>query len=207
MQPEIDRTASEIGALCDRVEAIARDPAAAGDGVASEVTGTFARLRMLHRRLGEGRAALGASVEEQRRGTEQCARDLEAAQAEAAYIRREIASTETLETIYQDIDLEPEAAFRADAPEELLKGADDSPHALMLARLRFEVHQRDMLAAARDKARARRDELRLAKRRRSERLEKTDTLLHSYIKSAALVGRSLGVAVPGPEAKADRAED
>ncbi|KAJ1848681.1 hypothetical protein H4S02_012658 [Coemansia sp. RSA 2611] len=205
----VDRAAAEIGALCDRVEALSGAIAGATgqphaqleaqqqQRLIDEVTGIFVRLRLLHRRLSEGKAAQAAAVDVLRRDADALALALENRQSEAAYIRREIAATQTQQTIYQHIELASEAEFFAQAPPELTRAAD-SPHALMLARLRFEIAQRDRLAAARDAARARRDELRAAKRRRIEWLERVDGRLQAYIKSARLLGLVLSAgAAPG----------
>ncbi|KAJ2764771.1 hypothetical protein IWQ57_005039 [Coemansia nantahalensis] len=198
----VDAVATEISALCDSVEGIAGSVIAAqGEQLAvssdseqqliNKVTSTFVRLRQLHRELGESKAALGATVASLKQDTDSLALRLENKQREVAYIQHEIESTDTLETIYQDIELVPEAEFMASAPDEFKKDID-SPHKLMLGRLRYEIKQRTVLMEAKDKARAQRDELRKTKRRRIERLEKMDGHLQSYIKSASLLDKMLG---------------
>ncbi|KAJ2807754.1 THO complex subunit 5 [Coemansia guatemalensis] len=197
----LDRVAAEISTLCDRVEEIAAagvraqneglvTNSGAEQRLATEVTGLFVRLRQLHRQLSEDKVAMVAAVDELKRGTDGLALELENKSREAAYIQREIASTETLETIYQSIDLIPEEEFLATAPESCREDVD-TPHKLMLARLRYEVMQRDMLMEEKARVRSKRDELRIAKRKRIERLEKIDGHLQGYIKSVTLLGRSL----------------
>ncbi|KAJ1735499.1 RNA methyltransferase tRNA(m5U54)methyltransferase [Coemansia biformis] len=201
----IDAAAAEIGALCDSVESIAGSVVAAQaeklvissdseQRLVNRVTSTFVRLRQLHRQLSEDKAALAASVDGLKQGTDSLALQLENKLREVAYIQREIESTNTLETIYQDIDLIPKEEFLAAAPDEYRTDID-TPHKLMLARLRYEIRQRDILVEARDRARAQRDELREAKRRRIERLEKVDGHLQSYVKSASLLGKTLSVGI------------
>ncbi|KAJ2077934.1 THO complex subunit 5 [Coemansia sp. RSA 988] len=199
----LDKIAGEISTLCDRVEEIAtagvvaqKEGLVTNSGteqrLANEVTGIFVRLRQLHRQLSEDKVAMVATVDELKRGTDDLALELENKGREAAYIQREIASTETLETIYQSIDLIPEEEFLTTAPESCREDVD-TPHKLMLARLRYEVMQRDILMEEKARAKAKRDELRLAKRKRIERLEKIDGHLQGYIKSVSLLGRSLTV--------------
>ncbi|KAJ2450110.1 hypothetical protein EV183_004497 [Coemansia sp. RSA 2336] len=198
----IDKTAAEISSLCDRIEQIATaaataqsDELQASGGIQQqqlilEVTSIFARLRILHRQLNQDKVELAASVDKLKRDTDGLALQLENRQREVQYIQSEINSTKTLETIYQDIDLVPEAEFLETAPHEF-QADIDTPHKLMLARLRYEIHQRNLLMGQAAKARARRDELRAAKRKRIERLEKIDGHLNGYIKSVKLLGRSL----------------
>ncbi|PIA18177.1 hypothetical protein COEREDRAFT_80092 [Coemansia reversa NRRL 1564] len=197
----LDRLAAEISTLCGRVEEIAAAGVLAqNDGLvtssgaeqllANEITALFVRLRQLYRQLSEDKVAVVAAVDELKRGTDDLALELENKDREAAYIQREIASTETLETIYQSIDLIPEEEFLATAPESC-RGDVDTPHKLMLARLRYEVMQRDMLMEDKARLKSKRDELRQAKRKRIERLEKIDGHLKGYIKSVSLLGRSL----------------
>ncbi|KAJ2849614.1 hypothetical protein IWW36_002511 [Coemansia brasiliensis] len=213
----IDKTAAEIGLLCNRIEQIATtaataqsDQLQASSGTQQqlilEVTSIFARLRILHRQLNEDKVELAASVDRLKRDTDGLALQLENRQREIQYIQGEIESTKTLETIYQDIDLIPEAEFLDIAPAEF-KSDIDTPHKLMLARLRYEIHQRDSLMNKAATARARRDELRAAKRKRIERLEKIDGHLHSYIKSVKLLGRSLGASRPHEESTAATGAD
>ncbi|KAI9474611.1 hypothetical protein LPJ78_004787 [Coemansia sp. RSA 989] len=207
------KTAAEIRLLCDRIEQIATvqlDELRANGGTRQqlvlEVTSIFARLRILHRQLNEDKAELAASVDRLKRDTDGLALQLENRQREVQYIEGEIESTKTLETIYQDIDLVPEAEFLETAPPEFQTDID-TPHKLMLARLRYEIHQRDLLMTEAARARARRDELRAAKRKRIERLEKIDGHLNGYIKSVKLLGRSLGASRAHEEAAADAAPE
>ncbi|KAJ2499351.1 hypothetical protein GGH96_003577 [Coemansia sp. RSA 1972] len=197
----IDKAASEISMLCNRIEEIATAIAtaqreqlqASSDAqqqLIGEVTGIFVRLRLLHRQLNEDKVDLTASVDKLKRDTDSLALELENKQREVRYIQGEIESTTTLETIYQDIELISIDEFMQSAPDEF-KSDIGTPHKLMLARLRYEVKQRDMLMEVKATAKARRDELRLAKRKRIERLEKIDGHLQGFIKSVKLLDRSL----------------
>ncbi|KAJ1997887.1 THO complex subunit 5 [Coemansia thaxteri] len=201
---QIGAISSEIEARCDIVERIAvaiasdaeKQQLPAGfdsqQDVLHAVTSTFVSLRMLNRQLHENRAALNASVAELKQKTDSLALELENKQSEVQYIQKEIDTTRRQETIYQTIDLISEQEFLEAAPEEF-KADIDTPHKLMLNRLRYEVKQRDMQIEVNAEARARRDELRQAKRKRIEKLEKMDGHLQSYIKTIAVLGRSLGI--------------
>ncbi|KAJ2818433.1 hypothetical protein IWW50_005821 [Coemansia erecta] len=212
----IDKAAAEISMLCNRIEEIAtsiataqKEQLQASDDVQQrliyEVTSIFVRLRLLHRKFNEDKVDLTASVDELKRDTDSLALELENKQREVGYIQREIESTSTLETIYQDIDLISEAEFLESAPEEFTSDID-TPHKLMLARLRYEISQRDSLMEVKAEAKTRRDRLRSAKRKRIERLETIDGHLQGYIKSVKLLGRSLGVNSSGAQDEATEDE-
>ncbi|KAJ2441326.1 THO complex subunit 5 [Coemansia sp. RSA 2424] len=196
--------ASRIEEHCDNVEQIAAaiangpdsQPLPAGldspQDILHTVTSTFVNLRVLNRQLHEDRATLNASVGDLKRKTDALALELENKQREVQYIQKEIDTTQRQETIYQTIDLISEQEFFETAPDEY-KQDIDTPHKLMLSRLRYEIKQRDLQIEANKEAKATRDKLRQVKRRRIEKLEKIDGHLQSYIKTMMLLGRSLGV--------------
>ncbi|KAJ2335950.1 THO complex subunit 5 [Coemansia sp. RSA 2671] len=197
----ISAVASQIEALCNNVERIAATIASgqslpAGldttQDVLHTVTSTFVDLRVLNRQLHEDKATLSASVDELKLKTDGLALELESKQREVAYIRKEIDTTQRQETIYQTIDLIPEQEFLETAPDEF-KDDIDTPHKLMLSRLRYEIKQRDIQMEANKEAKAVRDKLRQIKRKRIEKLEKIDGHLQGYIKTMTLLGRSFGI--------------
>ncbi|KAI8320464.1 hypothetical protein GQ54DRAFT_212914 [Martensiomyces pterosporus] len=210
--PAAAQPAAQIDALCNRIEGMADFIVKKSNSQPLDAetyqrllhtgTSTFVRLRLLNRKLHEDKVELNSSVGELKRKTDSLALELENEKREIAYIQHEIDSTQRLETIYQTIDIIPEEEFRASAPEEFLKDID-TPHKLMLSRLRYEIKQREMLAEDKAAAKAKRDELRLAKRRRVERLEKIDSHLKSYVKSITLLGRSLGIDSNGTKESSD----
>ncbi|KAJ2046493.1 THO complex subunit 5 [Coemansia sp. S16] len=200
----ISAIASQIEALCDNVERIAaaivnntsNQPLPEGldspQDILHTVASTFVDLRVLNRQLHEDKATLNTSVGDLKRKTDDLALELENKQREVLYIQKEIDTTQRQETIYQSIDLIPEQEFLETAPDSF-KQDITTPHKLMLSRLRYEVKQRDMQIEANKEARATRDKLRLAKRKRIEKLEKIDGHLQGYIKTMTLLGRSFGV--------------
>ncbi|KAJ2784607.1 THO complex subunit 5 [Coemansia interrupta] len=199
----MDATASQIRALCDEIESVAGQLATAGDTrpdngpetqeqLVRNAASIFVRLRLLNRKLHEDKAALTLSVNEMKQQTDDLALALENKRREISYLKKEIESTEKLETIYQHIEIIPLEEFQESAPEEY-KQDTDSPHDVMLNRLRFEIDQRDMLMEERAQAKAKRDELRQAKRRRIDKLEKIDSQLQKYIKLMVPLTRSIGV--------------
>ncbi|KAJ1723313.1 THO complex subunit 5 [Coemansia erecta] len=198
----MDATASQIRALCDEIESVAGRLSTAGDArpnnnsetqeqLVRNAASIFVRLRMLNRKLHEDKAALTLSVNDMKQQTDDLALALENKRREISYLQKEIESTEKLETIYQHIEIVPLEEFQASAPEEY-KQDTDSPHDVMLNRLRFEIDQRDMLMEERAQAKAKRDELRQAKRRRIDKLEKIDSQLQKYIKLMVPLTRSIG---------------
>ncbi|KAJ2747031.1 hypothetical protein GGI20_000835 [Coemansia sp. BCRC 34301] len=201
----ISALAARIETHCDNVERIAAtivngpgsQPLPAGLGspqdILHTVTSTFVNMRVLNRQLHEDRATLNASVGDLKRKTDALALELENKQREVQYIQKEIDTTRRQETIYQTIDLISEQEFLETAPDEY-KQDIDTPHKLMLSRLRYEIKQRDLQIEANKEAKVVRDKLRQVKRKRIEKLEKIDGHLQSYIKTMTLLGRSLGVA-------------
>ncbi|KAJ1958480.1 THO complex subunit 5 [Dipsacomyces acuminosporus] len=191
-----------INALCDKIEdmvglIVTKSSEQSLDGETYQKllrtgTSTFVRLRLLNRRLHEDKVALRSSVGELKRKIDSLALDLESEEREIAYIKHEIESTQKLETIYQTIGIIPEEEFLSSAPEEFLKDTD-TPHKLMLSRLRYEIRQREMLVEAKNAARAKRDELRAAKRKRIDKLEAIDSHMKNYVKTISLLGKSLGI--------------
>ncbi|KAJ2863430.1 hypothetical protein GGH94_003600 [Coemansia aciculifera] len=201
----ISAIASQIEALCDNVERIAaaivngtnNQPLPSGldspQDILHTVASTFVDLRVLNRQLHEDKATLNASVGDLKRKTDDLALELENKQREVLYIQKEIDTTQRQETIYQTIDLIPEQEFLETAPDDF-KQDITTPHKLMLSRLRYEIKQRDLQIEANKQAKATRDKLRQAKRKRIEKLEKIDGHLQGYIKTMTLLGRSFGIA-------------
>ncbi|KAJ2890547.1 THO complex subunit 5 [Coemansia aciculifera] len=200
----ISAVVSRIEAHCSNIEQIAaaivngpdRQPLPAGldspQDILHTVTSTFVNLRVLNRQLHEDRAVLNASVGDLKLKTDALALELENKQREVMYIQKEIDTTQRQETIYQKIDLISEQEFLETAPDEY-KQDIDTPHKLMLSRLRYEIKQRDLQNEANKVAKATRDKLRQAKRKRIEKLEKFDGQLQSHIKDMTLSGRLLGI--------------
>ncbi|KAI7833118.1 hypothetical protein BX661DRAFT_179203 [Kickxella alabastrina] len=153
----IDTSASQISALCDEIEQIAdhivkkrkresnKDSRSfsAHHNILQTATGTFVRLRLLNRKLHEDKAALAQNVNDMKQLTDDLALLLENKAREVAYIQKEIDSTEKLETIYQTINIIPLDSFLEEAPEEY-KQNTNTPHEMMLSRLRYEIKQREM---------------------------------------------------------------
>ncbi|KAJ2522424.1 hypothetical protein H4217_000765 [Coemansia sp. RSA 1939] len=201
----INASAEQINALCDKIEDIASYVVSIKNDQSQEhsssdtrqslletVTSTFVHLRQLNRKLHEAKVALNAQVVSLKRKTDDLGLYVENRKREMAYIQRDIDSTKKMETIYQTIDIIPEDEFRANAPEEFKTG-NDTHHTLMLGRLRYEIRQREVLMESKAKAKEMRDSLRQDKRRRVEKLEKTDIRLQNYVKSLSQLGRSFGV--------------
>ncbi|KAJ2375599.1 THO complex subunit 5, partial [Coemansia sp. RSA 2607] len=149
----MDATASQIRALCDEIESVAGRLSTTGDAcpdnspeaqeqLVRNAASIFVRLRLLNRKLHEDKAALTLSVNDMKQRTDDLALALENKKREILYLEKEIESTEKLETIYQHIEIIPMDEFQASAPEEYRQDSD-SPHDVMLNRLRYEIDQRD----------------------------------------------------------------
>lgn len=204
---------SQINALCDKVEKIANAVSSSTTTTDIDdeqkqqlmftVTSTFAHMRILNRQLHMGKLSLTSNVNQLKRKIDQLQLSLDNKRHEIAYVHREIDLTQRLETIYQTIDLIPEQEFMEVAPLEFKKDID-TPHKLMLSRLRFEIRQRETLVDDFANLREQRDELRRQKRKRIDKLEKLDSQLQAYVKTMALLGRSLGVSsLDNSDAKKD----
>ncbi|KAJ3103861.1 hypothetical protein HDU97_009780 [Phlyctochytrium planicorne] len=109
---------------------------------------------------------------------------------ERLHIEREIANCKADGSIYQRIDLIPESEFREIHPD-LAPNLTD--HELMLARLQFELSERERLAKEANELKAKRDIIRKDLAKSQAELDLLDKEVDSFLKSSLPIQERMNV--------------
>ncbi|RKO91334.1 THO complex, subunit 5, partial [Blyttiomyces helicus] len=99
---------------------------------------------------------------------------------ERAYLKKELAKCEDIETSYQNVELVSEDEFMRTAPAILSTEID--PHARMLNRLQFELDERKRLVDEEKELVAKRDALIKENKAKKAELENLDKDLEALVK-------------------------
>ncbi|KAK9768406.1 hypothetical protein K7432_001007 [Basidiobolus ranarum] len=151
----------------------------------------FVSLKELNRQTYTHTRQIKVSTSESKQELDLLNLDLQNLRYERQHLQQEISKCKAFDSIYQDLELVPEAEFLEKAGNELTESSD--PHTRMINRLKFEQLERMRLDIEKKELMALKLKLIKLNKEKKLALEKIDIQLDTFAKSSAPLQVSLGL--------------